>query len=677
LGGSARGLAFFRSCHIAETARRLKMGARSAKETQVKRSMWMGAFLGAVAAVLAGGCDEHGGKGGNCPPGAAPDLAVSSGGAGDMAMTTPPAPDMAAAQCVPARPGNRFTIAVIPDTQYLFDGDRGNPDVLRASVQWIIDHTCDYNIVFTAGLGDIVQNADPSEFAAVDQVYRAFDQTGIQYSLPAGNHDLTNSGQYDNQRDPNAPYLAHFSSARVQGEMTFGGATANGYNSYFIFSGGGRKWLLFALDWRMSADSMAWVQNVLDAHATLPAIFTMHELVYNTGDPAQPLSANAALSDYGQTVWNTLIQKNDQVFLAINGHFWTPARTTLQNAAGHDVHLHLANYQDRYFGGSGMIRLYEFDLDHDTIEVSTHSPYMAAIPAAQRNRAQAAEVELQDGANHFFENIDFARRFAGFDGTVVPPPPPPVPVAKELIPGTVAYWRFEYPQGPVTANIPDLSGNGNDLVRITSAGGAATDLIFTNAYHPAQPSRGSLYFNGSKSTPPSYLQTVPNAMINTQTFPNGYTLEAFFQLPSDCCAGHAWMGAVGRSDSGGDAGKSGDDPNEPVATFSVTDGPGLQWAVFPTNYDGIKTSWSHILPTATWHHVAIVDDGHHQVMFVDGAEELQNPRSESIGPATSGKPWFVGAYAYAHTIDQAFYGWIGEVRIVDHAISADQYLTAR
>jgi hypothetical protein len=137
------------------------------------------------------------------------------------------------------------------------------------------------------------------------------------------------------------------------------------------------------------------------------------------------------------------------------------------------------------------------------------------------------------------------------------------------------------------------------------------------------------------------------------------------------------MGALGRSDSGGDALKTGDDPNEPVATLSITDGPGVQWAVFPTNYNGIKTSWSHILPNSTWHHVAIVNDGHHQVMYIDGAMELQNPKSESIGIATSGKYWLVGAYSYNHTIDQAYYGWLGDVRIVDHAITAAQYMTAR
>src|SRR3979490_2004491 len=45
--------------------------------------------------------------------------------------------------------GQKFSIAVIPDTQYLFDEDRNNPQVLAKTLQWIVDHTREKNIVFT------------------------------------------------------------------------------------------------------------------------------------------------------------------------------------------------------------------------------------------------------------------------------------------------------------------------------------------------------------------------------------------------------------------------------------------------------------------------------------------------------------------------------------------------
>src|SRR4051812_43936392 len=68
----------------------------------------------------------------------------------------------------------KFSIAVIPDTQYLFDEDRYNPEVLTETLQWIIDHQRDKNIVFTVQLGDIVNNGLASEFARASSVFKLF-----------------------------------------------------------------------------------------------------------------------------------------------------------------------------------------------------------------------------------------------------------------------------------------------------------------------------------------------------------------------------------------------------------------------------------------------------------------------------------------------------------------------
>ena len=57
---------------------------------------------------------------------------------------------------------------------------------------------------------------------------------------------------------------------------------------------------------------------------------------------------------------------------------------TQQNAAGNDVHLHITNYQKQYFGGAAMIRLYHFDLERNTIDVETFSPWMLEKEPARR-----------------------------------------------------------------------------------------------------------------------------------------------------------------------------------------------------------------------------------------------------------------------------------------------------
>jgi len=82
--------------------------------------------------------------------------------------------------------GHKFSIAVVPDTQYLFDEDRYDPAVLAKTFQWSVDHTREKNIVFTVQLGDIVNNGLSSEFAMASDAFKILDSNVIQYGYAAG-----------------------------------------------------------------------------------------------------------------------------------------------------------------------------------------------------------------------------------------------------------------------------------------------------------------------------------------------------------------------------------------------------------------------------------------------------------------------------------------------------------
>ncbi|WP_326559538.1 LamG-like jellyroll fold domain-containing protein [Micromonospora sp. NBC_01796] len=565
----------------------------------------------------------------------------------------------------------RFTIAVIPDTQYLFDGDRGDPAPLTASLRYILDQREEHNIVFAAHLGDVVENAAASELTAAGKVFEIFDKRKMPYSVLAGNHDI--DSRTDDQRGPSA-YLDVFPPSRFAPLSTFGGSTPDGYNTYHLVRAAGREWLVFALDWRASAGTIAWAKQVLAAHPRTPAILTTHEVA--SADAA----GKATLSAYGQSLWDNLVKDSDQIFLTLNGHYWPSGRTVLTNAAGHDVHVHVTDYQDRYYGGSAMIRLYHFDLARNTIDVETLSPWILGKPAERRNPLEQGEIELTGLADRFSLAIDFPARFAGF----APVPVPPVrPVKEMLVKGTVGYWRFDQSATdgatvPDGYRVNDLSGNGNDLTRVTLAGSDATALRWSTEHHPAQPTRSSLRFaGGKKPARGAYLRTADAAPMNTMTFTGGYTIEAFVKLPADAkSTNHAWMSVVSRFGAGADAGKTGGDPAEPLATLSLSDGMALQWAFFPTNQNDISTNWGHEMRTGEWFHVAVVNDGQHTVLYVDGAPLLRNPSTPAIGLATSGEPWFFGAYHYDRLIEQGFYGWLGDVRIVDHALPVARFMNA-
>ncbi|MEU4289302.1 LamG-like jellyroll fold domain-containing protein [Kribbella sp. NPDC026596] len=553
----------------------------------------------------------------------------------------------------------RFTVAVVPDTQYQFDQDRGDSAPLTASFEWLIEQRAAENIVFVAHLGDVVENALAMEFAQADPVFKILDRARYPYSVLAGNHDIDASK--DDTRGASA-YLNTFGPQRFRRMATYGGSTANGYNSYHVFRAAGRQWLLLAMDWRPSDASFAWAREVIAKHPRLPVILTTHELV--NADHGNPV---AYFTDHGNRVWDQLVKDNDQIFLTLNGHFWPPGRVVRQNAAGHDVHLHLTNYQDRYYGGSGMIRLYHFELARNTIDVETIAPWIMDQDPARRSELAEGELELTDDTNRFSIPIDFAERFAGFAPVAVRAARP---AAQLVIPGTAAYWRFD---GPVADQVVDHSGKGNHLTRVQLGGDAP---VASAEFHADQPGHASWLFAGGKNPARGgYLRTADNAPLNALTFANGYTIEAFVKLADDN-ADHSWEGLLSRMGTGADAGKTGSDPSEPVVNLAFSGGRQLQWAVYPLDRNDTFTNWGHEQVAGKWFHLAVVNDGRHSTLYVDSSPLLRNPATPSNGLATAGKPWLLAANHYDNVIEQAFAGHIGELRIVTRALKPSQFLNA-
>ncbi|GGJ50899.1 LamG-like jellyroll fold domain-containing protein [Streptomyces brasiliensis] len=553
----------------------------------------------------------------------------------------------------------RFTLAVMPDTQYLFDGPSITREPFEASLRYLLEHGRDENIVFLSHLGDLTQNGAQAECAAIGEAFRILDRRGVGYSVLAGNHDVGSAS--DDQRGP-TPYLDTFGPDRFRGRQTFGGASPDGYNTFHLFRAAGREWLVLALDWRLSAQGYAWAEDVLARHPRTPVVLTTHELV--AGDDS--------LSAYGEQLWDQLIKDHDQIFLTLNGHFWPAGRTIRRNAAGNDVHMHLTNYQNRYYGGAAMIRLYRFDLDRDVVDVETVSPWFLGRAAEGLDELERQEIELSGDADRFSVPVDFAERFSGF----APEPARPArPVSKMLVPGTVAYWRFDgHDNGTaVSGTVRDLSGRGNDLTPVTVGGGT---LTWSADHHPDQPGHGSLEFQGYKSPlKGAYLRTVDGSPLNSATFKSGYTIEAFYRLPADWDSSHhAWAGILSRTGTGGAAGKTADDPDEPLVTLSLSGGREPQWAVRPLNQEGIATNWGQETPLETWWHLAVVNDGTHTTLYVQGCPVVRNPKAPALGLTSLGLPWLLGGYEYGGRIDQILHARLGDVRIVERALPVTSFM---
>jgi 3',5'-cyclic AMP phosphodiesterase CpdA len=560
--------------------------------------------------------------------------------------------------------GQRFAIAVLPDTQYLFDADSADPAPLRETFRYLTEQR---DVVFMTHLGDVTEHGTEAEINLASETFRRIDGK-LPYSVLAGNHDI--NGSLDDQRGPSA-YLKAFGPSRFAKMPTFVGSSPDGYNSAHLIKAGGEQWLILALDWRISDAGLAWAGSVLNKHKTVPAVVTTHDLAYADDNGV------AALSDNGKRLWEKLIKGRDQVFLTLNGHYWPPGRTVLTNDAGNDVHVHITNYQDRYYGGAAMIRLYTFDLARKTIDVETFSPWFLSKKVKARTPLENETLELTSDVDRFSIAIDFEERFKGFHPPVVPAPRP---ASKIVGRHTVAYWRFDTAGQRIADGdrVKDLSGRGNDLYVRRLANSSTDTLRLTQDHHRDQPAHASLRFDGGKSPDRgAILHTAANAKLNSMKFMDGYTFETFIKLPEPYEGDHSWMGIMSFEGRSGDAGKTnGYSQTECTWSINVSGERFIQYNVYPVTTDASPTSWSHAVPVGEWMHLAVVNDGRRSVVWINGSKIARNPSQLSKGIATLGRPFVLGATSNNLQYGQGFYGFMGDVRITERPLDPDEFMSA-
>jgi hypothetical protein len=272
---------------------------------------------------------------------------------------------------------------------------------------------------------------------------------------------------------------------------------------------------------------------------------------------------------------------------------------------------------------------------------------------------------------------NYQDRYYGGGATIPPPMAAPRPASTLIDRHTVAYWRFDTPGQAVTdaATVRDQTGKGNDL-RVRRLAGSGPDVLTLSAdHHAGQPAHASLRFDGGQPDRGAILHTAPTAALNSLTFEDGYTIEMFVKLPEPFVGDHAFMGLFSWEGRSGDAGKySGWTGLEPTCSLNLSSERFLQYVVYTSVGDVNSTSWSHALPLGRWVHVAIVNDSRRTVIRIDGSPIVRNPRRASRGIATLGRPFVLGATSFNLEYGQSFYGWIGDVRITARALPPAQFL---
>jgi len=645
-----------------------------------------------------------------------------------LALLTPltqlPLPVAAASEDL----ASRFTLGVMPDTQYYarfgtqetgdIFGTQFGSNPFDVQTQFLADNQDALGLEFVTHLGDVVDQAQVLEsWDIASRAMSTLDDANVNYSILPGNHDY---GMLNGK----SALETYFPETRAAKSPTFkgryqsvgfypdGGDSYAFYDQaidseYHIFEAEGQEYLVLALGFRANDDTIAWAQDVINQHPTLPVILTSHEITRPNEDGSTEYS-----KQYGQHLWDTLIRKNDQIFLTMSGHYHGAGYHISTNDAGHQVVNILQDYQSDLLGGNGSMGQLQFDLSNNTLEMTAFSPWVAnKKPESLTRFDQLFPSNLQD---EYVIDLDFDARFADFNeawekGDENDPNYAEIlkdTVSEGFVPytsdgvkakdsedypkvaGTAVHWRpgrtqFEGAQlndgdaVPAGSVIPDIQ-SGADMTRVDyRAGTNAESVTYSKDVHPLSADTGSLRWTqptGKEAV--SWFETATGADINSMNFPDGYTLEAFVKLGEDFTRENNGAGALTRDASGSEVNPSKPDSN-PAQVLSTSGGREVRWRAVGENLE-LHTNQSHLLEKGDWAHIAVVNDPKDKSvkMYVDGAPIMRNGTGP-IGIAGEDVKWLLGATAVDGVKQNGWVGSIGEIRIVDHPLAEGEWLTAR
>ena len=291
---------------------------------------------------------------------------------------------------VPVNGSEKFTIILLPDTQYYTEEPQGNHDggnaaMFNAQTAWIANNRLSKNIVYVGQLGDCVQNGDDppgsnneiewqraqTAIATIENPTLTGLPQGIPFGISVGNHDQT---PIATATGTTTYYNQYFGSSHFAGRNYYGGHYgSNNDNHYQLFSASGIDFLVISLEYDQSAGFSAaggaldWAENLVQNNPNRKVIVMTHWAI----------NENASFSTQGQAIYNRLRVYSNFVFF-FGGHVSSSTggeaqRTDIYN--GNRVHTILTDYQSRPAGGNGLLRIYEFDPSLNKVSVKTYSPY--------------------------------------------------------------------------------------------------------------------------------------------------------------------------------------------------------------------------------------------------------------------------------------------------------------
>ncbi|MGD9503462.1 MAG: 5'-nucleotidase C-terminal domain-containing protein [Syntrophobacteraceae bacterium] len=322
-----------------------------------------------------------------------------------------------------------FTIAALPDTQFYAEDELIE---FNKQIDWVLANAASENIVFVTHLGDVVDNgSDSAQWAfAMNALTPLLQQEELPFSIVRGNHD-----------DPTY-FLKNIKLATTLTKSWTVAASPSGLTQAQLFTVQGAQFLHIGFQKDPADDELAWANDLLAESKMqgLPVIVSTHDYINGSGRSAT-----------GKIMWEKFVKDNPMVFMVLNGHTHTEYALVSHDEANRPVYQMLSDYQDRDFGGQGLMRLITIDPAQSKILVKTFSPYYEV-----KGQEVNTNYYETDADSQFEYDINILERLA-YDTAYDFGAEPPAPALPELVgmPSDLHYSHIFQNRRPMVGTLTD------------------------------------------------------------------------------------------------------------------------------------------------------------------------------------------------------------------------------
>ena len=253
-----------------------------------------------------------------------------------------------------------YSMVLMGDIQYM---TYNFPDNLHRIFDWIIDNKESKKIGYVIGLGDITDRDTRREWELAKSQFSRLDSV-VPYSIVRGNHDgKALIDEYFNTAPYNTSYQGSYDHTML--------------NTCRKFVLGTRKYLLFALDYSLDDNVIAWADKIIKNHPDHNVILTSHIYLKPSGEYNSGQVARWGGTIEPEELWDKLVKKHKNITLFISGHTSSEHPTVSKRTGdnGNTVTQMLVDYQDMdyHWGEIGMLVTLHFKNGSDKVAVEVYS----------------------------------------------------------------------------------------------------------------------------------------------------------------------------------------------------------------------------------------------------------------------------------------------------------------